>query len=60
MANGTRLDGGTDTILRGVTELHGRFTAHTGVTTKTFKTLVGAERYLAKFGLNANGERVTQ
>lgn len=50
-----RCDSGTDSIIRGVTELHGRFTAHTGATTKTFKTYAGAVRYLARFGLTADG-----
>lgn len=51
-------NGNNETSIRGIAELHGKFTAHTGVTSKTFKTRFGAETYLAKFGINANGDRL--
>jgi hypothetical protein len=54
----TQNNGNNETSIRGISELHGKFTAHTGVTSKTFKTRAGAEKYLAKFGVGANGERL--
>ena len=51
----TQDNGNGEYSLRGIAELHGRFTAHTGVTSKTFATRRGAENYLKKFGLNADG-----
>lgn len=49
-------NGNGETSIRGIAELHGKFTAHTGVTSKTFKTLASAEKYLAKFNISANGQ----
>lgn len=48
--------GNNETRIRGVSELHGRFTAHTGAQSKTFKTFAGAAKWLARRGLSANGE----
>lgn len=47
--------GNNEMISRGVAELNGRFTAHTGVTSKTFATRRGAENYLKKFGISPDG-----
>lgn len=51
----TQNNGNNETLIRGVAELHGKFTAHTGVTSKTFKTRAAAEKYLAKFGIAPQG-----
>lgn len=45
-----------DYQLRGVAELHGRFTAHTSADSKTFKTRAGAIRWLASRGISESGE----
>lgn len=34
----TQANGNNETSLRGIYELHGKFTAHTGCSSKTFKT----------------------
>jgi hypothetical protein len=53
----TQDQGNNETISRGIAELHGRFTALTFSESKTFKTRKGAERWLAKRGINADGSR---
>lgn len=44
--------------VRGISGINGTFTALTGATSKSFKTLAGAVRYLARFGYDAYGRRV--
>lgn len=54
----TQDQGNNETISRGICELHGRFTALTFGESKTFKTLAGAETWLAKRGYNPDGSRM--
>jgi len=53
----TQDNGNNETSIRGIAELHGKFTAHTGATSKTFKTRAGAEKYLAQFDIKPNRDR---
>jgi hypothetical protein len=53
----TQDQGNGETISRGIAELRGRFTALTFAESKTFKTRAGAERWLAKRGIKADGSR---
>jgi hypothetical protein len=54
----TQANGNNETSLRGICELHGKFTAHTGTSSKTFKTREGAVKWLSKFWIDANGDRI--
>ena len=51
----TQDQGNNETISRGIFELHGRFTALTFSESKTFKTRLGAEKWLAKRGIKPDG-----
>ena len=53
----TQDQGNNETISRGISELHGRFTALTFAQSKTFKTRKGAEAWLAKRGIHPDGSR---
>lgn len=53
----TQDQGNNETISRGISELHGRFTALTFAESKSFKTRKGAEAWLAKRGINADGSQ---
>lgn len=50
--------GNGETMIRGVSKLHGRFTAHTFSQTKTFKTRKGAVSWLRHRGYDENGARL--
>ncbi len=52
----TQDQGNNEILIRGVAELHGEFTAHTGCQTKTFKTRKGAVEWLRGRGVGENGE----
>lgn len=54
----TQDQGNNETISRGIFELHGKFTALSFSMSKTFKTRKGAEKWLAKFGINPDGSRM--
>jgi hypothetical protein len=54
----TQDQGNGETISRGIFELHGKFTALNFCISKTFKTRKGAEKWLAKFGINPDGSRI--
>jgi hypothetical protein len=44
--------------VRGISGVNGAYVALTGPTSKTFKTLNGAVRYMERFGYDAHGERI--
>jgi hypothetical protein len=54
----TQDQGNNETISRGIFELHGKFTALNFSISKTFKTRKGAEKWLARFGINPDGSRM--
>ena len=47
--------GNGDVMLRGVAQMDGRYTAHTGSRSKTFKTERGAVAWLRRNGIGQDG-----
>lgn len=50
--------GNNEQMGRGIVQVGKTYVAMTFTQTRTFKTLDGAVKFLAKFGLNQYGERV--
>lgn len=50
--------GNNEEMSRGIVQVGKTYVAMTFTQTRTFKTLSGAIKFLAKFGLNQYGERI--
>lgn len=50
--------GNNETMGRGIVQVGKTYVAMTFTKTRTFKTLTGATRFLAKYGLDAHGNRI--
>jgi glutamine cyclotransferase len=50
--------GNNEIMVRGISELHGRFTALTFAESKTFKTRKGAVQWLRRRGYDENGKAI--
>lgn len=50
--------GNNETMGRGIIEVGGKYVAMTFTQTRVFKTLNGAIRFLKRYGLDSNGNRI--